>query len=50
MALPFKPLTITFQNLNYYVDVPAVRASPPHDLNHLHMQMIIKECLTNLRR
>ncbi|CAN7062210.1 unnamed protein product [Brassica rapa subsp. trilocularis] len=23
MALPFKPLTITFQNLNYYVDVPA---------------------------
>ncbi|KAF2605073.1 hypothetical protein F2Q70_00028504 [Brassica cretica] len=23
MALPFKPLTITFQDLNYYVDVPA---------------------------
>ncbi|CAH8387142.1 unnamed protein product [Eruca vesicaria subsp. sativa] len=23
MVLPFKPLTITFQNLNYYVDVPA---------------------------
>ncbi|CAF1868125.1 unnamed protein product [Brassica napus] len=24
MALPFKPLTITFQDLNYYVDVPAL--------------------------
>ncbi|KAG2241799.1 hypothetical protein Bca52824_096361 [Brassica carinata] len=23
MVLPFKPLTITFQDLNYYVDVPA---------------------------
>ena len=25
MVLPFKPLTITFQDLNYYVDVPVMR-------------------------
>lgn len=24
MVLPFKPLSLTFEHINYYVDVPAV--------------------------
>jgi hypothetical protein len=26
MMLPFKPLTLTFHDLNYYVPLPSVRA------------------------
>jgi hypothetical protein len=28
MVLPFMPLTLTFHNLSYYVDAPAVRPFP----------------------
>ena len=29
MVLPFEPLTMSFDNMHYFVDVPAVGGLPP---------------------
>lgn len=30
MILPFQPLSISFDDIKYFVDMPAVRTVPPH--------------------
>lgn len=34
MVLPFKPLSLSFDNVNYYVDMPAVSSLYTSHLSH----------------
>lgn len=40
MVLPFQPLSLAFNNVNYYVDMPAVsnRQSPSVSLLQMHVK------------